>query len=90
MVTEEEQGIFWPQNAQYSNTSLLVAMIAKAHGKRVRLIKGFGWALKILSHVSGLVNKAFGSLSYDADMSEYKIDYRIVDLEESVMRTEKD
>ena len=55
-------GIFWPQNREYSNTSQLVALIAKAHGKHIVLVPGFTWALKILSHCTGLVNKAFGSL----------------------------
>ena len=89
MVKNEEQGTFWPQNAEYSNTSGLVKLIAEAHGKKVRIVKGFGWALKIMSNVTGLVNKAFGSLSYEAGMSEYKQEYRVADLEDSIQRTEK-
>lgn len=88
MIENDEQGTFWPQNAEYSNTSELVRLIAEAHGKKVRLVKGFGWALKIMSCVTGLVNKAFGSLSYEAGMSEYKVEYRVADLEESIQRTE--
>lgn len=88
MVENEEQGIFWPQNAEYSNTSQLVRMIAGAHGKKLPLIKGTAWALKLMSHMTGLVNKAFGSLCYDMQMSEYKQDYRICGLEESIKRTE--
>ena len=89
MIENDEQGTFWPQNAEYSNTSELVKLIAEAHGKKVRLVKGFGWVLKIMSHVTGLVNKAFGSLSYDMSLSEYKQDYRKADLKESISRTEK-
>lgn len=89
MVTNEESGIFWPQNGEYSNTSALVAMIAEEHGKRVRLLKGFGPALKLASHVTGLVNKAFGSLTYDMSISEYKENYRVCGLQESIKRTEK-
>ena len=88
MVENEEHGIFWPQNAEYSNTSELVKMIASAHGKKVRLLKGFGWALKILSHCTGIVNKAFGSLSYDMSLSDYRENYRVASLEESINRTE--
>lgn len=69
MIENEESGTFWPQNAEYSNTSELVKMIAEAHGKRVLLVKGFGWLLKLLSHVTPVVNKAFGSLRYEMDMS---------------------
>lgn len=88
MVENEENGTFWPQNAEYSNTSEIVKMIAEAHGKRIRLVKGFGWLLKILGHISGKVNKAFGNLMYEKGMSEYKSDYLIVTVKESVVRTE--
>ncbi len=37
----------------------------------------------------GTVNKAFGNLVYEKSMSEYKVDYRIRDLREAVMKTEK-
>ena len=89
MIENNERGIFWPQNAQYSNTSRLVQMIAEAKGKKIRLVKGFAWALKIMSHVTGLVNKAFGSLCYDMALSEYPQDYRKFTLEESIKETEK-
>lgn len=88
MIDNDEHGIFHPQNAEYTNTADMVKMIAKAHGKNVIVIKGFGWALKLLSHVIGLVNKAFGSLTYTMSLSAYKEEYRKYDLEESVERTE--
>lgn len=89
MIENEEQGIFCPQNKEYSNTSEIVKEIAKANGKKIRLVKGFGWALKIMSHFTGLVNKAFGNLSYDMSFSEYKQDYSLLSLEESIRETEK-
>lgn len=88
MVENEEQGTFWPQNAEYSNTSELVKIIAETHGKKIRLVKGFGWIIKIMSRCTGLANKAFGSLSYDMNLSEYKADYRILSLKESIKATE--
>jgi UDP-glucose 4-epimerase len=90
MIVNNEQGIFHPQNAEYSNTANLVQMIAQSHGKRIWVIKGFGWALKIMSHLTGLVNKAFGSMTYDMQMSEYKENYRVCSLQESIERTEAD
>lgn len=89
MIENEEQGIFWPQNAEYSNTGELVKMIGEANGKKIHLIKGFGWLLKIMSVFNGLVNKAFGNLSYDTQMSNYKVEYRRFSLEESIKETEK-
>ncbi len=88
MVENEESGIFHPQNGEYSNTSELVKMIAGVYGKKVLIVKGFTWALKIISHATGLVNKAFGSMSYDMSISEYKKNYRVCGLAESIERTE--
>ena len=88
MIENEERGIFWPQNEEYCNTSELVQMIAAAHGKKVRLVKGFGWSLKLMSHATGLINKAFGNLSYDMNLSVYKDVYRKNNLKDSIKRTE--
>lgn len=89
MIENEEQGTFWPQNAEYSNTTEIVEMIARAHGKKMVCTGAFNWGLYILRLVTGLVDKAFGSLSYDQEMSEYKENYRVCSLEESIRRTEK-
>lgn len=89
MIENEERGTFWPQNVEYSNTSELVRMIGAAHGKKVRLVKGFGWLLKIMSHFTELVNKAFGNLTYEKSMSEYKEEYRRATLAESIEETER-
>lgn len=89
MIDNEENGIFWPQNNQYSNTADLVQMIAKVHGKRVLLIPGVTWALKICSHITGLVNKAFGNLSYSQELSQYREEYCKVSLEQSIRMTEE-
>ena len=89
MIENEESGVFWPCNREWSNTSELVRMIADAHGKRVRLIPGFGWVLKGLSHVTGYVNKAFGNLAYEEGLGDYKAEYRLYTLEASIKETEK-
>lgn len=89
MVENEESGTFWPQNGEYSNTSEMVKMIAAAHGRKVAVVKGFGWALKLMSYFTNLVNKAFGSLCYDMELSAYKTDYRIKNLKDSIEETEK-
>lgn len=89
MVENEEQGIFWPQNAEYSNTTELVRLIAQTHGKKIAIIPGFTWALKLLSRCTGLVNKAFGSLSYEQDISKYRDNYCVVTLKDSIGQTEK-
>jgi UDP-glucose 4-epimerase len=52
-------------------------------------MKGFVWALKILSMFTGLINKAFGNLTYEHSISEYKQEYRKFNLFESIEATEK-
>lgn len=89
MIENEEIGIFHPQNKEYSNTSELVKMIGKVKGKKVCLIKGFGWILKIMSLFTGLVNKAFGNLTYDQEISKYKEEYTNYSLIKSIELTEK-
>ncbi len=88
MIVNEEEGVFWPQNEAYSNTTELVCEIARAHGKKMILIPGTTPALKLLSRFTGLVNKAFGSLCYDPEISRYKEEYRKVSLKESIEKTE--
>lgn len=89
LIDNQEQGIYWPQNKEYSNTSELVKMIGRANNKKIHLVKGFGWLLKFFSLFTGIVNKAFGNLSYDQSLSDYKVDYRKYSLEESIIETEK-
>ena len=88
MVENGERGTFWPQNSEYSNTSELVKMIAAANGKRIRLVRGLGWMLKLMSFAVGTVNKVFGNLSYDFELSEYQAGYRVKDLKKSIECTE--
>lgn len=87
-----EQGIFWPQNAEYTRTSEMVKIIGEVSGHKVRVSKFWNWAVSIASHIpgkiSGLTNKAFGNMSYDLGMSKYDFDYQLVDLRTSIERTE--
>ena len=84
MIENEESGIFWPCNREWSNTSELVKMIAEAHGKKIKMIPGTIWALKMLSGVTGYVNKAFGNLAYEEGLGDYKEEYRLYSLNESI------
>lgn len=89
IIDNGDKGIFWPQNKEYSNTCELVRLIAAAHGKKPLLLAGFTPLLKLASHLTGLINKAFGSLSYDEALSVYHTEYRKFSLEESINKTEK-
>lgn len=92
MIENEESGIFFPQNRDSVRTCDMVKLIAKAHGKRIRTVKLFNPCLRLLGALGGkpgrLVNKAFGNMVYEKEMSEYKEDYRVYGMEESIRLTE--
>ena len=50
----------------------MLVLAAKANNKKIAIIPGFTWALKIMSHFTPFINKAFGSMSYDAEKGEYQ------------------
>ncbi|MDQ8230326.1 NAD-dependent epimerase/dehydratase family protein [Enterococcus faecium] len=93
IVDNEEKGIFFPQNKEYTSTSDMVKMIAQTHNHNIVMISGINWLIKGMMHFPGKVGKlavkAFGNLVYSKDMSEYYIDYRIVNLAESIKKIEK-
>lgn len=92
MIENEESGIFFPQNAEYVRTSDMVKKIAEAHKKKICLVKLFNPALSLLGKcggkLGGLVNKAFGNMTYEKGLSEYRQGYQMYDLKESIRLTE--
>ena len=93
LIQNECAGVFFPQNAAYVNTSDLVAEIARAHGKRIRLHSAGAPLVHCTMHLPGkmgrLAQKAFGSRTYQMEMSRYPgISYQETDFAESVRRTE--
>lgn len=88
MVENNEQGLFWPQDEQLINTSVMAREIARANGRNILLIPGVTWALKVMGHVTGMVNKAFGSLYYDPSLSQYRENYCICSVEQAIAETE--
>jgi len=89
MILNEEAGVFFPQNEAYISTSELVKEIAAVHGKKIWLTHLFNPFLRLFSRRVGIINKVFGNLSYDLQMSEYKEDYRVRTFAESIGITEK-
>lgn len=88
LIDDGAAGIFCPQNEEYANTSRMVAAIARERGRRVVLVGGFTWALKLLSPFLPAVNKAFGSLCYAKALSDYGGGYCVKTLAESIAQTE--
>lgn len=89
VIENEDAGVFCPQNDEYVNTCDMVNLIAHANGKGILMVRGFGWALKLLRPVTGMVDKAFGSLCYDREVSAYPQKYCVKTLQESILETEQ-
>ena len=87
LVESGDGRTFCPQNAEYTNTSEMVKLIAEAHGKKIRLIKGFGWLIKFFGGFSPTIQKAFGSLIYDKT-NRNLISYSMMNFTESIKQTE--
>lgn len=86
IIDNRSGGMFFPQNAEYVNTSEMVRLIAKAHGKKLKMTKLFNPLIKLLNLRT--LNKVFGDLAYDKRMSEYITKYSIIDLNNSIVKTE--
>jgi len=90
IIENRAGGYFYPQQREYISTSRLVADIAAARGKSIRLTGLFNGLLHKLGKKPGFVRKAFGSLCYAEPMSDsFGRAYEIVDYEESVERIAK-
>lgn len=72
MIDNEEKGIFFPQNEEYVKTTELVKTIAEVYGKKMRLTKVFNGLIRWGSKKVSAVNKVFGSLVYEKEMSVYQ------------------
>lgn len=88
IIDNEDSGLFFPQNNEYVKTSEMVKLIAELHGKSISLTKIFNPILKIMGIKFGLINKVFGNLVYEKSMSNYKMDYQVINFRESIKLSE--
>lgn len=88
LIENEEAGLFFPQNSEYVKTSEMVKVIAEVHGKKIKLVKFFNPIIEMFLNNRGIVNKVFGSLFYDKEISIYKVNYQNKSFEESILETE--
>ena len=86
IIDNNLNGIFFPQNDSYVNTSEMVKIISENHNKKIRLIKAFNPLIKLIKNKT--INKVFGNLIYDirSDLPNYQV----VSFKESVVRSESE
>ena len=92
MIDNEESGIFFPQNEEYTNTSQMVKTIAEVKNHRIIMIPGTNTLVQLMKKVpgkiGGMAQKAFGDSMYEMQMSEYKENYRVCGWKKSIEETE--
>ncbi|MBP5617220.1 MAG: NAD-dependent epimerase/dehydratase family protein [Elusimicrobiaceae bacterium] len=89
LILSGENGIYFPQNPQYTRTADMVKLLGKAEGKNIRLLSILNPCVKLASFMPGkiraLVNKAFGNCCYAQELSHYNgLNYQIYDLQTSI------
>lgn len=93
IIENNEDGVFFPQNRELVNTSELVDMIAVVHEHKIwtsRALAPIVWIGKCIpGKIGSMCKKAFGSSYYDLVMSEYKDNYQLFDLKESIKYAEE-
>ena len=82
--------VLLPQNGEWTKTSDMVKMIAKASGKKITELKCFAPAVwigsKMPGKIGGLVNKAFGNNCYEFEASFYSgLKYQNTTVKQSAM-----
>ncbi|HEP1836813.1 NAD-dependent epimerase/dehydratase family protein [Streptococcus suis] len=88
IILREKKGVFFPQNAEYVNTSELLKLIGHVHGKKIYLTKLFNPFINLLFKFA-TIKKIFGNLVYDKELSSYDFEYQIRRFEESIRLTEE-
>jgi len=90
LIDHPRGGVFCPQDRDYVDVGVMARRIAQAHGKKLCLVPGFSWALRLMSPFVPAVDKAFGSLIYDRTLSDPWGPYWAKDLETAIAETEKE
>ena len=88
LIESGRGGLFFPQNQAYVCTSDMAKQIALCHGKKLRLVPGFGWLVNLLARRVGTVDKLFGSLTYDRALSTDFADEPQMDFAATIRQTE--
>lgn len=89
IMSNEESGIYHPQNRDLVKTSDMVRQIAEHYNNNIMFTKIANPLIKIFLKVK-LIQKVFGDLYYEESLSIYdKGNYQLIDFQDSIERTEK-
>ncbi len=83
-IVRQMYGVFFPQNAEYSDTVEIVRQFAKEHNHRIWISKIFNPFVWIGSFFLPAIPKMFSDSYYVQEMSKYDFDYQLVSFEDSI------
>lgn len=88
VIDEKLEGILYPQNTEYLNTSEAVSLIAQYSSKNIYISKLAGLCVNLFLF-SSVIQKAFGSLTYDPSLpgGPSNLEYNKVSFEESIKKS---
>lgn len=73
-IDKNDSGVYFPQDKNYVRTSYLVKSIANNNGRKIILFSGLNWIIYLLGFFPGkvgrIINKAFGNLVYDKNITK--------------------
>lgn len=84
LIDIRSEGLFFPQNVEYVNTSEMVILISNFHNKRICTTKLFNPLLRLIK--INTINKIFGDLMYDESLSS-NVD--LISFSDSIKLTEE-
>lgn len=82
IIDEKQSGCFFPQNNAYICTGDMMKLIAAQHNHRIRMVKGFGFFIKMFRTIN-VVQKVFGNLTYEKSTWQAPVSF-----EESIAKSE--
>lgn len=88
MIVNEERGIFWPQNKEYTSTAGIIQDVAEQHGRKMIMVPIWKPFVKLGMKIMPAARKALGNFVYDQSISEYKQEYRLYSYKESIKEIE--
>ena len=88
LIDNEDSGMFWPQNKEYTSTTGIIKDVSIEHGRKMFLIPCPKFMAQLGARFVPALRKAFGNFTYDIQLSQYKKEYRLYSYEESIHEIE--
>ena len=83
-IARELHGVFFPQNAEYSDTVEIVRQFAKERNHKIWISRLFNPLVWLGSFFVPAISKMFSDSYYEQGMSTYDFDYQLVSFEDSI------